>query len=93
METEVIEITKEDLRQYYKTSSNRCKVRLVRSKIYNSMPRNIKEEFKTKVNDLKELSFGVFIIKAKDGSENLNQFLARFLFQLIDSEDISPEIT
>lgn len=92
METVITEITKEDLRQYYKTLSNRCKVRLVRSKIYNSMPRNIKEEFQTKINDLNEIEAGTFVIKAKSGSENLNKFLANYLFKLVDQENTETEI-
>lgn len=92
METHTIEITSEDLRQYYKTLSNRCKIRLVRSKIYNSMPKHIKKEFKTKHNDLLETEIGIYEIRAEKASDELKNFLAKFKFQLIDS-DISDLTT
>lgn len=92
METETNEITREDLWQYYKTLTNKCKVRIVRSRIYNAMPKSIKDEFQTKINDLEEIEFGTYVIRAKDGSEQLNKFLGRFLFKLVDSEKSSPEI-
>jgi Fe-S-cluster containining protein len=84
METEVTEITNEDLRQYYKTLSNRCKIRLVRSKMYNSMPKSVKVEFQSRVNDLIEMESGVYEIRAEKASEELKVFLAKFKFKLID---------
>lgn len=86
METEIIEITNEDLRQYYKTLSNRCKIRLVRSKIYNTMPKGIKVEFQSKVNDLIETETGIYEIKAEKASEELKDFLTKFKFKLIDAD-------
>ncbi len=86
METKVTEITNEDLRQYYKTLSNRCKIRLVRSKIYNSMPKGIKIEFQSKVNDLIETETGIYEIRAEKASEELKEFLAKFKFKLIDTD-------
>lgn len=86
METEITEITNEDLRQYYKTLSNRCKIRLVRSKIYNSMPKGIKIEFQSKVNDLIETEAGIYEIRAEKASDELKGFLAKFKFKLIDTD-------
>lgn len=86
MKTELIEITKEDLSQYYKTLSNRCKIRLVRSQIYNSMPKRIKIEFQSKVNDLTETEAGIYEIKAERASDELKDFLAKFKFKLIDTD-------
>ncbi len=86
METEITEITNEDLREYCKTLSNRCKIRLVRSKIYNSMPKSIKAEFQSKVNDLIETESGVYEIRAEKASEELKNFLTKFQFKLIDND-------
>lgn len=83
MET-ITEINNNDLIQYYKTLSNKCKIRVIRSKIYNSMPKTIKDEFKQKINDLEEIGAGKFVIKARNASDELNKFLSKHVFKLID---------
>jgi hypothetical protein len=50
------------------------------------MPKRIKIEFQSKVNDLTETEAGIYEIKAERASDELKDFLAKFKFKLIDTD-------
>lgn len=89
METVLIYITKADLHEYFKTLSNRGVIRKARMRIFNAMPKGIKEEYKTTVNDLVciDEKEGVYKTIAKNGSEALQTYLNYFIFKLKKDED------
>lgn len=80
------EITKQDLEDYFKTLSNQCLIRKVRSKIFNNMRYALKSEFRKRENDivLVDEANGVYKIVAKDASDRLQDYLNQFSFVLKD---------
>lgn len=84
METIYIEITKTDLHQYYKTLSNKGVIRKARLRIFRAMPEDIKNEYKTTINDLVcvDEENGIYKTVARRGSEKLQEYLNNFIFKL-----------
>lgn len=89
METQYVNITKEDLAHYFKTLSNKGVIRQMRIRIFNSMPNDIKTEFKTKINELTKVNneSGHYKIVAENASPKLQKYLDKVVFTLNSDSD------
>jgi Ca2+-binding EF-hand superfamily protein len=89
VETETIEITKEDLDVYYKTFNNKGLIKRVRMKMFNDMPKSLKREYKKTRNDfvcINEFT-GLYRVVPYNCSENLKEYLSNFNFILTNNEN------
>lgn len=75
-------IKESDLVDYFTTVNKNNSIRKFRKFIIKKMPRQIRLEFKTKFNDLKEDTSGVYKIFATNASTQLSQYLSQFSFML-----------
>lgn len=89
MEAVHFSINKRDLEEYYKTLSNKCRIRKIRARIFKNMPSDIKDEFRQKMNDLvcTDEEKGIYEIVAKEASESLKNYLKNFIFYIEKNEN------
>ena len=74
-----IKITLNDLNNYFLTLSNSSKIWKYRILIIHAMPKNIRKEFKTRINDLVKVdSKGIYKIIAYNASLELKKYLDTF---------------
>lgn len=83
METQQLKVNKSDIEEYYKSigdKSKKAKIWIFRTKIIAEMPGFLKQEFRTKFNDLEKVDFEGKIYKfvAKNCSLELNNYLSQF---------------
>jgi hypothetical protein len=76
---ETIIVTQDELDQYYFTLSNSGKVWKFRSDMIHSMDKQIRKEFKTRINDLEKVEGTThYKFVAKDASPELKKYLDKF---------------
>jgi hypothetical protein len=84
MNRNTIFVDKTDIETYFNTSRGRTNIDRIRKALVNEMPKEIKEEFRTKFNDLVEIAENKYQFKAFDCSERLARFFNQYLIQVTD---------